>query len=546
MSTQFLLHQDGKWLSFEGGAVKALESRPRIDRSTVVITDFDGAVSEVTSLEGSATHAVALIERRLRADGLIDGDSKILIHQVRTVGNGYQALFTAVPLDRWQQMFAWADNQDDHCLLVPTVALLWKMLRPGRGVVLHSGRKVVFLAALRNSIVYSSALAFSDSRDDLSMTVAALGERAGRLLSAGDEVLEPLSIEWIGTLTHVPQKRAVGSARVREAGRASVQRADPVLDRWPTPDETPTERTRGTASAPDAVEDDPSMSFEGQDEYVHDVVAPIANDVPETPVAEVRAAPPASTDHGGALDEQLLEIFAANSGATVTLAPHATVTGADGLQYRSGIPRLMQAVSAGVAVNSAAARTMYVAERILPWASAASLALALGLAALGGRWTLAAHEASERADALQSEIEALDTRTAELEPRQAMPADYSALLDFISRATGLSQALDPAATLLTVRRAAGADVRVLRLRLDTAVEDRTSLRIDGVVNYAAGRGIQDQGQQVARFVQRLRDAGYVPVAIDPQAGNSGAGAPGGLFSYQLTRAQAAPAAGVSL
>ncbi len=184
------------------------------------MSDFDGAVSQVTSLEGSPAHAVALIEKRLRADGLIDNESKILIHQTRTVGNGYQALFTAVPLDRWQQMFAWAEAQPDHCLLVPTTALLWRMLKPGRGIVLHGGRQVVFLASLRDRILHASALAFSDSREDLELTVASLAERVGRELGAGDaDALQTLDVEMVGR-AH-PRVRPT-SARWRRARRSRV------------------------------------------------------------------------------------------------------------------------------------------------------------------------------------------------------------------------------------------------------------------------------------------------------------------------------------
>lgn len=524
MTPQLLLHHDGKWLAFEGDTVRVLDGRPRVDRSSVLITDFDGAVSDVASLEGSPAHASALIERRLRADGLLDGDSKVLIHQLRTVGKGYQALFTAVPLDRWQPMFAWADDQDDHCLLVPTMALLWKGLKPGHGVVLHSGRKLVFLAALRSSVVHASALAFSDSRDDLMMTVAALGERAGRLLSVDEGALEPLEVQWIGALTALPTAASPG-----RGSAAPTRRADPVLDRWPTPEEVPTERTAADAS----------MSFDGQDEYRYGQ-PPAANDAPSTGTTPpVAPSSPAFDDaRQGALDERLIEVFAANSGASVVLAPHVAVVDASGRRCRSGIPPLAAQATAGIAVNSTAARAMHVAERALPWASAASLLLALGLGALGGRWTLAAHEENTRADALRSEIAALDERGAELALRQGMPADYQALMGFVARATALGAALDPTATLLQLRDAAGNDVRLLRLKLDSAAGQPMTLRVDGVVNYAAVDAA-GQGQQVARFVQRLRELGFIPVAIDPQADNARAGAPGGLFSYQLTRVPAA-------
>ena len=45
-----------------------------------------------------------------------------------------------------------------------------------------------------------------------------------------------------------------------------------------------------------------------------------------------------------------------------------------------------------------------------------------------------------------------------------------------------------------------------------------------------------EGMQVARFVQRLRAAGYLPEAIDPQQGNVRSQSVGGAFSYLLRRA----------
>jgi hypothetical protein len=539
MSVASLLHQDGRWLSFDGDRVQHLDARPKVDRATVVITDFDGAVSQVTSLEGSTAHASALIEKRLRADGLIDNESKILIHQTRTVGNGYQALFTAVPLDRWQQMFAWAEGQPDHCLLVPSVALLWRSLRPGRGVVLHSGRQFVFVASLRNGgMVHASALAFSDSQDDLAMTVSALGERAAKDLAGADDALEALSVEWIGALTVAPASAPAGSHTAARA-TLSVVRRDPVLDRWNEPalDDLPTERT---FAAPVAQDED-GMTFDGQGDYVRslpDADADAAGDLPPSavaahaPQAHLHAVPPAP---GGWSDEALLEIFSASSGTSVHLAPHARVTDASGAVYRSGIERLAASAGARIAVNPPASRAMYLAERLLPWAGAASLVLAIALGGLGGRWTLAAHDARERAEALDGEIAALEVQIAALERKQALPESYPTLLRFIERAAALDRALDPHAALVNLREAAGSDVRILRLRLDQNTTTET-LRVDGVVNSDANSGMD--GYQIARFVQRLRAAGYVPVAIDPQADSSRGQTPGGSFSYQLTRAAA--------
>ena len=90
MSLLFAVQQQHGWLTFDGGHVSRSDSRPRLPRAAMAVADFEGAVSNVIALEGSAAHAVALIERRLRADGLVDGEAKVLIHKTRTVGAGYQ------------------------------------------------------------------------------------------------------------------------------------------------------------------------------------------------------------------------------------------------------------------------------------------------------------------------------------------------------------------------------------------------------------------------------------------------------------------------
>ncbi|HUH90207.1 MAG TPA: hypothetical protein VLZ76_06075 [Lysobacter sp.] len=547
MSNLSLLHQDGHWLAFDGDRVTHLDARPKVDRATVVITDFDGSISQVTALEGSPSHAIALIEKRLRADGLIDNESKILIHQTKTVGNGYQSLFTAVPLDRWQQMFAWAEGQVDHCLLVPSVALLWQMLKPGRGIVLHSGRQFVFLASMRNRIVHVSALAFSESESDLEMTVAALAERAGKELAGADDALEALSVEWYGTLTAVPEATAAQAFHPVVAPLpSSNERFARISARHEDP--TPRQAEKPTDAVTDV--DDDAMTFDGQFDPVEGALAedmPVegcpTDSVPVegTPAVDsfghesafVNPAPIHTGTSHRWLDETLLEVFSARSGTSVQLGPHTIVRDGQGRSYRSSVAHLAANASALTAVNPLASRLMYLAERLLPWASAASLVLALTLGGLGGRWTLAAHDASRRAEALDSEISAIDAEIAGLQQQQAMPESYPQLLKFIEHAGGLHAALDPHATLLAVREAAGDDVRILRLRLDPGAEGN-SLRVDGMVKRQVGEDAQ--GMRVSRFVQRLRAAGYVPTAVDPLGGGSRAQSPGGSFSYQLKRA----------
>lgn len=439
MSTSILLHHDGRWLAFDGGSLTTLPARPRLETPTVVISDFDGAVSSVVSLEGSTTHAVALIERKLRADGLIDNESKILVHKTKTVGKGYQALFTAVPLEAWQQLFSWAQGQDDHCLLIPSAAMLWQAIKPGRGIVLQVGRQVIFLGALRDRIVHASALAFSEQFDDLQITVNALANRVGEELSSADDVLESFTVDWCSALTRQPDDGAA----------------------W--------------------------------------------------------------------ADQALLDIFAARSGASVRLLPQTTVTDADGVTYRSSLPQLAAHTPALIAVNPPLNRAMFLAERTLIWASAASLLLAIGLAFIGGRWALATYQANQHADQLGTEIEQTTQATSALQAQQVVPDAYSKVIAFIEQADTLERAAHPQANLIMLQHAAARQVRILRLRLEE-VDAKKVLRVDGQV--VPGAGETDGGARIARFVERLRAAGFTPVAVDPE-GSEAAGSPAGFFSYRL-------------
>ena len=141
MSMQSIIQLAGRWIVFDNDTVTLSTTRPRVEQPAWLFCEFEGGVSSVVSLEGSPAHAVALIEKRLRADGMIDGDGKILIHKSRTMGAGYQSLFTAVPLDVWQQTFAWAEAQPDHCLLVPITSLMWNAIKSGEGLVVQNGRQ---------------------------------------------------------------------------------------------------------------------------------------------------------------------------------------------------------------------------------------------------------------------------------------------------------------------------------------------------------------------------------------------------------------------
>ena len=428
--SDLLLYLNRQWHGFDGVRLSALPAFPPLQRPTQVITDFENAVSGIAAFEGRPDHAAHVIERRLRADGLIDGESKVLVHDHRRVGNGYQALYTAIPIEHWQRMLIWAEQQPDHCLLIPQAALLHRTLKIGRGIVLRAGAALTFVAVLRERLVHASALAFSDDIEDLEIAATALGERvAAQLAQVQDEV----AVVWCAT---------------------------------------------------------------------------------------------ASAD---SFDEQQLRVaFATRSGIPVQPAPHTPLLVAAGAQARSALPYLAAHVSARIAVNHVGSRVAWIAERALPWAAAAAFAFALVLAGLGSYWSVAATGARAEAQALHSEAAKLGQSLQG--SARALPAAYIPTRDFIEHARDVLAQADPQAGLAVLREAAADEVRILRVRLDPTAHAPV-LRVEGLVEDAGG-------SRLARFVERLRSAGYEPMAVDPVGSTVH---PTGFFTYQLVPATAAAA-----
>lgn len=205
MSMQSIIQLDGRWIVFGDDTVTISTARPRVEHPAWLLCEFEGAVSSVISLEGSPAHAVALIEKRLRADGMIDGDGKILIHKNRSMGAGYQSLFTAIPLDVWQQTYAWAEAQPDHCLLVPITSLMWNAIKSGEGLVVQNGRQFSVLALRKHDIVHRSSMAYSEDTTDLAMTVGALaGQVADDLVRNNGDSSETMRFQWCTLLMPHP------------------------------------------------------------------------------------------------------------------------------------------------------------------------------------------------------------------------------------------------------------------------------------------------------------------------------------------------------
>lgn len=81
MNAAILLHLDESWTLIEEDRVRTVREYPRLAAPTLVVTDFGGAVSGISTIHENKHYAEALIGRRLRDDNAIENEeARILIH----------------------------------------------------------------------------------------------------------------------------------------------------------------------------------------------------------------------------------------------------------------------------------------------------------------------------------------------------------------------------------------------------------------------------------------------------------------------------------
>jgi len=174
------LHLGDEWhiVDAAGVGLKPAKAYPNIDQPVWVIDSFSNASVGVARLQGKAVHAPALIERKVRSEGLVDGESRVLIHRQIKEADGLQVLYTAVPLESWQQVMGWAGKQKDHCLVLPLAALASAGVAKGEGRVLRLGRQLIYFAYRENGFVQAMVTAYSETIDDLLIATRSLAEQA--------------------------------------------------------------------------------------------------------------------------------------------------------------------------------------------------------------------------------------------------------------------------------------------------------------------------------------------------------------------------------
>ena len=147
------------WLHCHGHQVEDVPAWPQLNHSALVVLDLDDVVTDVWRFEGKAEHAAALIEKRVRTQGLVDGTAHIVVHRIVKVPRGFQAYFSAVPLEFWQRCSQWAQEQADHCLIMMAPGLLCHGVGLGKARVMLSQRRMMCFAENEVGMVFGATQA---------------------------------------------------------------------------------------------------------------------------------------------------------------------------------------------------------------------------------------------------------------------------------------------------------------------------------------------------------------------------------------------------
>ncbi|MBD3725482.1 MAG: hypothetical protein IE936_00190 [Moraxella osloensis] len=119
MSLLYILNSEGKYWRITSKQVTEISSLDAVKGPKIVITDFGGAYLGVETLNTAKTYAPAIIEKRLRDNGDVEGASQIISLDFEKQSVANKLFFAAVPVDLYASYWDLAKSQQDHCLVVP-------------------------------------------------------------------------------------------------------------------------------------------------------------------------------------------------------------------------------------------------------------------------------------------------------------------------------------------------------------------------------------------------------------------------------------------
>lgn len=189
MKSALIMSFEGIWYTLHDDVWQVTHDAPELPGFSRILADFNGATSGVMVVDTKPEFAPSMIEKRVRSEGLVDGESHILSHDLTYAGGSTRVFYTAVPIASWNEMFTWLDGESSNGLVFSLEAIMLTLAQRHGAVVCRVGRQFRLLVAQSDKLSYFTTKAFSDDQDDLDIALISLMDRSGPQLLSGDERL---------------------------------------------------------------------------------------------------------------------------------------------------------------------------------------------------------------------------------------------------------------------------------------------------------------------------------------------------------------------
>ena len=183
------------WWHCHGHEAEEVAAWPRLTHSALVVLDLDDVFTDVWRFEGKSEYASALIEKRVRTEGLVDGAAHIVVHRLIKLPRGFQAFFSAVSLETWQRCTQWAKEQADHCLMMMAPGLLCHNVGDDKARLMLSQRRLMCFAQTEAGMIFGVTQALGSGPSAMASAAKVLTANHSALLPR----LGPEAVQW-GTL----------------------------------------------------------------------------------------------------------------------------------------------------------------------------------------------------------------------------------------------------------------------------------------------------------------------------------------------------------
>ncbi|MBN9625553.1 MAG: hypothetical protein ABS39_07245 [Acidovorax sp. SCN 65-28] len=183
------------WLHCHGHQVEEVPAWPRLTHSALVVLDMDDVYTDVWRFEGKTEYAAALVEKRVRTQGLVEGAAHVVVHRLVKLPGGFQVFFSAISLDLWQRCTQWAKEQDDHCLVMMAGGLLCDGVASGGARIVLTQRRLMCFVQSEEGMVFGSTQALGSGPSAMASAAQVLTSNHSALLTR----LGAEAVEW-GTL----------------------------------------------------------------------------------------------------------------------------------------------------------------------------------------------------------------------------------------------------------------------------------------------------------------------------------------------------------